>query len=271
VVFSFGGYLAVPVAFGAWVLGIPSVTHEQTVVTGYANKFIAKFVDKILISHEDSRKHFPSEKVVYSGLPLRESLYEVKTDKFKFDNNLPVLYVTAGKTGSVKINSVIKRCLPRLLDKFNVIHQCGDHSQFNDYTDLLDIYESMEDTSPGIYYAEKFVYDDEIGEVFKKADIFLSRSGAHTVQEIKEFRKPAVLIPIPWVSHNEQLKNAQMLVKEGLGIILNEEDLTCPNLLSSLMEVERKLKEIDRIAPKYSRKPLEIMLSVIKELNEEKK
>ena len=41
IVMSFGGYLAVPVVIAAKILGIPALTHEQTVVVGYANKLIS--------------------------------------------------------------------------------------------------------------------------------------------------------------------------------------------------------------------------------------
>lgn len=270
VVLSFGGYLSVPVVFDSWLLGIPSITHEQTVVTGYANNFISRFVDKILISHEESKEYFPKEKIVFSGLPLRKSLYESKTDSFKFDNNLPVVYITAGKTGSHKINTTIKSCLPRILEKYNVIHQTGDHSIYDDYDELQDLYESISLDSPGKYYIRKFVLEDEIGEVFHKADIFISRAGAHTTYEIKEFDKPAVLIPIPWVSHNEQYKNAELLVKEGLGVILSEEDLACDTLLQKLSEICSRVSNSENFLTNYNVKPVEIIVDQINKLHDKK-
>src|SRR3989338_10202365 len=51
IILSFGGYLAVPVVLAGWLLRIPSVTHEQTVAVGYANRAIAPFVDKIFLTH----------------------------------------------------------------------------------------------------------------------------------------------------------------------------------------------------------------------------
>ena len=56
---SFGGYLAVPVVFVGWLLGIPSITHEQTVVAGWANKFISLFAKKVAITWPESASHFP--------------------------------------------------------------------------------------------------------------------------------------------------------------------------------------------------------------------
>jgi len=50
VILSFGGYLAVPVVWAAWLLGIPIVTHEQGVILGLATRFIAPFAKKIAVS-----------------------------------------------------------------------------------------------------------------------------------------------------------------------------------------------------------------------------
>src|SRR3989338_6054382 len=38
---SFGGYLSVPIVIAGWFLHIDSVSHEQTVVAGWANRAIA--------------------------------------------------------------------------------------------------------------------------------------------------------------------------------------------------------------------------------------
>src|SRR3989304_6333470 len=51
---SFGGYLAVPTVICGWLLGIPSITHEQTIVAGYANKILSHFVKKIALTWPQS-------------------------------------------------------------------------------------------------------------------------------------------------------------------------------------------------------------------------
>lgn len=239
VILSFGGYLAVPVVIAGWFLGIPAVTHEQTVVSGYANKLIAKFAKKILVSWEESAKHFPQGKVLYTGLPLRRELFEVSSDSFDINPDLPTIYITAGKTGSHKINLVVKEVLPKLLEVCNVIHQCGSHSEFNDHDALAEIYEGIDGSCSGKYFLRRFVLNDEIGEVFAKAGLFVCRAGAHTVKEILTFKKQAILIPIPWVSHNEQFENAKLVEQAGLGAILEESDLnpvTLLDVISSKMQ-----------------------------------
>src|SRR3989344_2858292 len=56
---SFGGYLSVPVVICGWLLGIPSVTHEQTVTAGWANRAITPFVKQIFLTHSSSLSNYP--------------------------------------------------------------------------------------------------------------------------------------------------------------------------------------------------------------------
>src|SRR3989339_828496 len=177
VILSFGGYLAVPVVISGWFLGIPSITHEQTVVVGYANKLLSKFVKKICIGWKDSEKFFPAGKIIYSGVPLRKAVFEIGSDSFSSASSLPTVYITAGKTGSHTINEVVKEALPELLSVCNVIHQSGDHSKFNDYGQLESIYKEVSSLANGKFYLRKFVLDAEKGGGVKKRRVGGARGG----------------------------------------------------------------------------------------------
>ena len=239
-ILSFGGYLAVPVIIAGYILKIPSITHEQTMVAGYANKLISKITKKIMLSWSESEKFYPKEKSVLTGIPLRKEIFKSSSSKFEVNSGLPTIYVTAGKTGSHKINLLIKDSLPEILGIVNIIHQCGDHSYFKDYDTLKIIAENLKD-QPGKYIPVKFVLDDEIGEVFNLCSMVISRAGAHTISEIIALEKPALLIPIPWVSHNEQLVNAKVVSKAGLAEIIEEKNLSIEIFIQ---KVEHMLKNI---------------------------
>lgn len=247
VILSFGGYLAVPVVVAGWFLGIPSITHEQTLVVGYANKVISIFAKKILISWEQSAKYFPKDKVLFTGLPLREEIFSSNSNNFSVNQELPTVYITAGKTGSHKINQIINECLSELLSFCNVIHQCGDNSVNNDF-DLLSATYSKMISAKGKYFVRKFVLGNEIGEVFSKAALVISRAGAHIVSELYALQKPSILIPISWVSHDEQNVNARYLEQKGLAVILDEKNLSSPMLLNQVKEQLSKTHEMSEIS-----------------------
>jgi UDP-N-acetylglucosamine--N-acetylmuramyl-(pentapeptide) pyrophosphoryl-undecaprenol N-acetylglucosamine transferase len=244
-ILSFGGYLAVPVVIAGWFQNIPSITHEQTLVAGYANKLISLFSRKILISFEESARFFDNKKIVFTGIPLRKAIFQPISHNFSVDNTLPYIYVTGGKSGSHLINEVIGIAMPELLNEANVIHQCGDYSVTNDYEKLDKIYTQLKNSVKGKYFLKKFVLEDEIGEVFDKASLVISRSGAHAVSEISVLNKPCILIPIPWVSHNEQYANAQFLHQRGLAEIIEEKNFTPEkiiNLVTSMLGNLEKYK-----------------------------
>jgi len=238
---SFGGYLALPVVLAGFILGIPSITHEQTVVSGFANKIIARFAKRILITWPSSAKYFPKDKTVLTGIPIRSEIFKATSSNFDVNQNLPTLYITGGKTGSHKINSVIGELMGDLLDSVNIIHQCGDYSLTGDFEKLSERYNAIKNTQSGKYFIRKFVLQDEIGEAFGKADIVVARAGAHIVYDLAALNKPCILIPIPWVSHNEQYKNALVLKEAGIAEVLTEDALTGENLKVYIEDMLSKL------------------------------
>ncbi len=237
VILSFGGYLAAPTVIAGYILRIPSLTHEQTVVAGYANKIIAKFARKIMISWPQSAKHFPQEKVVFTGIPLRPEIMTATSDLLELTPDLPTLYITTGKTGAHKINLAVENSLDQLLGICNIIHQCGSHSQYKDFETLTQQCKNITPKPAGKYVLKKFIFETEIGEVFHKADVLLTRAGAHITAEVLALEKPAILVPIPWVSHNEQYENAKIVESAGLGVILEEKDLTPRTLYNTVKQV----------------------------------
>jgi UDP-N-acetylglucosamine--N-acetylmuramyl-(pentapeptide) pyrophosphoryl-undecaprenol N-acetylglucosamine transferase len=255
-IISFGGYLAPPVVSAGWLLRIPAVTHEQTVEGGWANRLVAKFAKKIFVTWEESLKYFPKEKAIVTGNPVRRSIFQVKNPLDSLSPLNPTIYITGGKQGSHTINVVAKLALPELLKKYNVIHQCGRSSVFNDYETLTSLTTHIPSNLRSRYLLRDYFSEEEIGSVFAAADVVISRAGANIVYELAALGKPAILIPIPWVSHNEQYKNAQILVDAGSAVILEEKDLSADSLALHSAEVFddlEKFKEGGRRAQKLVR------------------
>ena len=76
----------------------------------------------------------------------------------------------------------------------------------------------------------------------------MGRSGANTVSELAALGKPGVLIPIPWVSHNEQEENAKILADRGAAVILPQKKLSSITLLAALEEIFHNFKEFKKNA-----------------------
>ncbi len=223
VVMSFGGFLAVPVAFWAWIFRVPVLTHEQTVTPGLANKIIARFASRVLLSWPALSENFPVKKTTLVGNPVRKDVFTVKTTLTKnFDHTKPTVYVTGGNQGAHKLNSLIFEILENLLKHANVIHQTGNSTITKDNQHAVALKEKLPKSLQSNYFIKDYIYGDEIGEVFNKSDLVVSRSGANTVTELLHLGKLAILIPLPGTSKDEQYKNALMLESTGLATVLKQ-------------------------------------------------
>jgi UDP-N-acetylglucosamine--N-acetylmuramyl-(pentapeptide) pyrophosphoryl-undecaprenol N-acetylglucosamine transferase len=223
-VLSFGGYLALPLVISSKLLLKKSITHEQTIVTGTTNKYIAKFADIILVSWEKSLSYFPKNKTNFVGLPLRRSIYTQKENTKIFDNNLPILFAVGGNQGSNTINWRLLKILPELLEHMNVIHLTGNSSLTQDFNKAVYLRESLSTELKSRYLVKEHAFDTEYdyAKYLASSDIVLSRAGANTIAEILYMGKLSVLIPIPWSSHNEQQLNAELVASTGLGFVIKQ-------------------------------------------------
>ena len=81
----------------------------------------------------------------------------------------------------------------------------------------------------------EYVYN--MPTVMAAADVFISRAGASSCNEIAASGTPAILIPSPNVTDNHQEKNARVLSGNGGAVLVLEKECT-PQLLYS------KIKEL---------------------------
>jgi UDP-N-acetylglucosamine--N-acetylmuramyl-(pentapeptide) pyrophosphoryl-undecaprenol N-acetylglucosamine transferase len=224
VVVGFGGYVSVPVVLAAYFLKIPIIIHEQTLEIGLANKIAARIANKICISWESSRKYFPPNKTVLTGNPLQASILNAKPISKK--NDLPVLYITGGSSGSHALNLLVEESLSKLLEQFKVIHQTGDAKEFADYKRLEEVKNKLNSNLSKNYHLQKFYTAGEAVNNLQTADLVVGRAGINTITELIYFQKPAFLIPLPFAQREEQLKNALFLKELGLGELGLQKTLT---------------------------------------------
>lgn len=227
-VLGFGGYLSLPVCLVSRMLGIPIIIHEQTPILGLSNRIAGHFANKILLSFEKTlyADKF-SHKIIVTGNPIRRSYSQNNRNNNYFKKGkFPLIYITGGSSGSHQINMLISPIIPYLVKKYQVIHQCGEASKFNDFAMLEKIRKSLDESSQKNYLVHKVIEVNTVASIMSKADLIISRSGANTVCEIAWAKVPSLLIPLGWSRDNEQILNAKLLEKTGSAIILRDEDLT---------------------------------------------
>ncbi len=242
-VLGFGGYIEVPVAFCAFLLRIPVILHEQTLEAGFANKICTKFATKICISWDSSRKFFPKEKTVFTGIPLRNEVVAAMKDGFEKESDIKQIFITGGSSGSHFINSLVEERIEKLLKNYRIVHLTGDSRKYNDFARLSELRNKLPQDLKKRYELKKFVEPQEFTRILKNSDLVISRSGINTVFEIFLLGKPCILIPIPFSQRNEQLKNAAFLKRQGLAQIFEQGKTDSVILYSKIEEMMAKLKD----------------------------
>lgn len=244
---SFGGYLALPIVIAGKFNGVKSVTHEQTITVGLSNKIISRLASQIYISWPQSKSFFPPSKTLLTGNPIRDSIYKINGELFEFGNNLPIIYITGGNQGSHIINTTIAEILSDLLPKYNIVHQCGTNTIFNDFQMLTELKEKLTPQEKSRYRIHANINEDEIGTILNKATLVIGRSGANTVYELLALKKFSILIPLPFSTHNEQFLNAKILSNIGLAEIIQQKDLMKDSLLSTINNNIRNITNLNTI------------------------
>ncbi len=219
VVFSKGGYVAIPTVIAAKTRGIPVISHESDYSMGLANKILSKYSKKVLTSFPETAKECKNGE--YSGSPIRISSNRVSRKDalafFGFNGSKPILLITGGSLGAKKINAVVKEALDELLKTFDVIHLCGRGN--------LD--ESIKRNG---YFQTEFMNGME--NAFAISDVCITRAGSNTLFEVLSMNIPSVLIPLPkGASRGDQIENAIYFQKLGLVSVLYQEVLTKQSLI----------------------------------------
>lgn len=235
--FATGGFVALPPAAAARALGIPLVVHEQTAVAGLANRLAGRLASKIALTFRESSSHFPPDRVVLTGNPLRPELAggsrEAGLGRFGLDTRIPLVYVTGGAQGSHRINRTVGAILPQLLDLTQVIHQCGANPETRDREWL----EAEARRLPARFQARYRVLPyvgPELKDVYAAAELVVSRAGAGTVNECCHLGRPALFIPLPGASGDEQTANARIVEAGGGAVVLPQDKLSPERLLETI-------------------------------------
>lgn len=250
VVFATGGFVALPTVLASALRGIPVVGHEQTAVPGLANRLVAPFVRSMALSFPGSDARFPAGKGVLTGNPLRPELRAgSRADavaRFGLDPALPLVYVTGGAQGAQRINRAIGEILPRLLDHAQVIHQCGDHPTTGDRAWLEARRAALPRALARRYTVLPYV-GAELAAIYATASLLIGRAGAGTVNECCQLGIPALYVPLPGTSGDEQTANARTVERAGGCEILPQASLTPETLYTrvlGLLAESTRLKEM---------------------------
>ncbi|HWK23297.1 MAG TPA: undecaprenyldiphospho-muramoylpentapeptide beta-N-acetylglucosaminyltransferase [Ureibacillus sp.] len=234
-IFSKGGFVSVPVVIAAKLAKIPVVIHESDVTPGLANKIALPFASHVFTIFKDTLKYLPNEKATCTGSIVREQLFAGNASKGKklcgFTNDKQVLLVMGGSLGSVVLNDSLRRNLPEILDKFNVIHLCGKRN--------------VDTTLDSMIGYKQFDYvTNELPDLLHAANFVVSRAGSNSIFEFLALKKPMLLIPLSAAkSRGDQILNAKIFERQGFAHVLEEEMLSKSTFMKAINTLTDRSKE----------------------------
>lgn len=247
VILGTGGYASFPMLKQGARRGIRTAVHEANAVPGLATKMVQNDVDRILVTFpECSEGYSHRERVSVVGMPVRSEF--IYTDRQQARQALglderPVIVSAWGSLGAREMNKKIAEFI-RLESQeglFQHIHATGSYGWrwMPDYVREL----GVDLTQHRNIDMRPYLYD--MPQYMAAADIFLSRAGASTLNEIAASATPSIIIPSPNVTGNHQEKNARILENRGAAVVLREDDCDGARLYA---EVKALLADAQRRA-----------------------
>lgn len=259
VVFSKGGYGAVPVVLTARLLRIPVVIHESDVVPGMANRLTARFAAMILIAFPEARVGFRArdQRRVYPvGNPVRTAPGAAGSGAASLlgiRGGRPIIAVLGGSQGAERLNDLTLMSLGKLLEFSEVVHQTGQKNidRVKEAAGALVAASALE-----YWHASPFFSEAELQALFAVADLIVSRAGAGAIFEIAASGRPSVLIPLTEGSRGEQIKNAYAYARSGAALVLEEGNCSSNVFVKTIRDLlhdEALRREMSAAAGQFAR------------------
>ena len=233
-----GGYVSVPILNNTAKMGIKTVIHEQNAFPGVTTKLLSKYVDRVMLTVEDAKKHLPpSLKYRVTGLPIRSAFSNITKEQARkelgFDDSICILS-TGGSLGAGRINETVADLIAWLGKNMtvNYIHSYGKMGRDTFINDLKN--KGIDVDNKRLIIKE---YIDNMPTCMAAADLIISRCGANALVELENIGRGSILIPSPVVAENHQYHNGMVLQNAGAGIVIEQKDLTSELLIDKVKEL----------------------------------
>ena len=171
------------------------------------------------------------------------------------DPSKKTVVIFMGSLGSDTVNSVLMDYFKELDGSYQVIYATGSSN-----------YELVKQTIPEPAYLKIFERINGI-EVMANADLLVSRAGATTLAEVTALGVAAILIPSPYVPNNHQFYNGMALCKQNAAMMIEEKDLSVPELklrIAELLMDDDKRQMLAENAGKMANR--QVLEDIIKEI-----
>jgi UDP-N-acetylglucosamine--N-acetylmuramyl-(pentapeptide) pyrophosphoryl-undecaprenol N-acetylglucosamine transferase len=239
-VIGVGGYASGPVVLAAWLSRRPTAILEQNSIPGLANKILGKFVRRVFLAFDVTRRYFKPRRIEMTGNPIRAQLRERLTAATVATKDHFHIFCFGGSLGAKAVNALMvdsAAALHKAGKRFTLVHQTGK----DDRDPIAARY-----AAAGVEADVRDFIDDMAAE-YARADLIVSRSGATTVAELTAIGRPAILIPYPTAADDHQTVNARELAEAGAALVFPQKDLDAATLATRIQELMEHPDHLERM------------------------
>jgi UDP-N-acetylglucosamine--N-acetylmuramyl-(pentapeptide) pyrophosphoryl-undecaprenol N-acetylglucosamine transferase len=235
VVFTTGGYIAIPVVAAAATLRIPSLMWEGNLVPGRSVRASARLAGALAVSFAETCARLPGPCFV-TGTPIRSFAGRTPAAAraaLGLEPQTPVLFVFGGSQQVRRLNRAVWDALPAIVPNASVVHMTGESA----YAEALKTREALPPDLRGRYKPYPFLRG-EMTDALVAADLLVGRAGSSTLAEASAIGLPMVVVPYPHASAH-QVANARALADAGAARIVNDEDFNAAALIDAAHLLQR--------------------------------
>ena len=257
VVIGTGGYVSGPVLLAGLLCKIPIAIQEQNASVGLTNAILARWADVAYLAMESVRENnsfLRTTRIEITGNPIRPAIAtfprcQETYRKFGLHPERKTIFVMGGSQGAHAINEAIVAALPHLVeysDQIQIVHQTGamEVEKIQEaYDQILASYRTVNSTplqdsksrvgGSGFLYCVRPFFDS-VEEIYSIADVMVCRAGGMTIAEVTACGIPAILIPLPAQTGNNQVLNAHTVAEVGAAVVLEQGTFTVEVLVKNL-------------------------------------
>lgn len=233
VVFSTGGYVAVPAGMAASSLGVPLVLLNADAAPLMSTRMLRPLAAGVLCGFDGEAALAAGVKGLVTGNPVRAEVARVAppAQRFAARSGPLRLLVIGGSLGAQTLNEALPAALALIPteQRPQVVHQCG-----------VKHLESVQAAYRAAGVAAEIVpFIDDIAARYEAADVVLCRAGAITVTELAVAGVASVLVPLVVSTTQHQRTNAEFMTAHDAAIHLPQAEATAARIAQLLAQLTR--------------------------------
>ncbi len=219
VVYTTGGYVAIPVLTAAAALRVPSLLWEGNRLAGRSVRATARLASAIAVTFADTAADL-SDHALVTGTPIRELVPSDRVAaraRLHLAPDVPVVLVFGGSQAVLRFNRAVAEALPSLVTQVSLLHVTGESG--------FAAAQAGRDRLPaelrGRYRPYPFLRED-MADALVAADLLVGRAGSSTLAEAAAIGLPAIIVPYPHAAGHQEANTLEMVAAGGARLIADD-------------------------------------------------